>query len=316
VTKFHAIAMTTKTTPEQKTAPTTPAHASQPPSIGKTIFKNLIMGGTAGIIGACSTFPLDMVKTRMQNQRTVPGEAKMYNSVVDCFKKIIAREGVRGLYRGLPAQLVGITPEKAIKLTINDYVRFASTDKTTGKIKLQYEVLAGCLAGFSQVVATNPYEIVKVRLQTQALESGVAKKSGLNIVKELGFRGLFKGSAATLLRDVPFSALYFSLYGNLKAIQLERQNGKPLSIGQLFLASAGSGMFAGGLMTPADVIKTRIQVKQGAVPYKGIPDCFSRIMKEEGPRALFKGAVPRMLIISPLFGITLCVYEVLQGFFK
>eukprot|EP01117_Protostelium_nocturnum_P005808 TRINITY_DN2097_c0_g1_i1.p1 TRINITY_DN2097_c0_g1~~TRINITY_DN2097_c0_g1_i1.p1 ORF type:complete len:293 (+),score=95.57 TRINITY_DN2097_c0_g1_i1:132-1010(+) len=286
----------------------------EPPKIGKTIFKNLVMGGTAGIIGACSTFPLDMVKTRMQNQKSVAGQAKMYNSVLDCFRKIIAKEGVKGLYRGLPAQLVGITPEKAIKLTINDFVRYKFTDQQTNKIKIQYEALAGCLAGFSQVVVTNPYEIVKVRLQTQALETG-ARKSGLTVVKELGFQGLFKGSAATLLRDVPFSAIYFTLYGNLKAYQLQKQNGTPLSVGQLFVASAASGMFAGGLVTPADVIKTRIQVKQGAIPYKGIGDCFSRILKEEGAAALFKGAVPRMMIISPLFGITLCVYEVLQGYF-
>ncbi|PRP79405.1 hypothetical protein PROFUN_05294 [Planoprotostelium fungivorum] len=290
--------------------PTAPVVVKQP-SIGKTILKNLVMGGIAGIIGACSTFPLDMVKTRMQNQR---GAVRQYNGVLDCFRKIIAAEGVRGLYRGLPAQLVGITPEKAIKLTINDYIRYASTDKKTGKIKLQYEVLAGMAAGLSQVVATNPYEIVKVRLQTQALE-GAGRKSGITVVRELGFRGLFKGSAATLLRDVPFSALYFSLYGNLKAIQLEKQQGKPLSVLQLFVASSAAGMFAGGLVTPADVIKTRIQVKQGAVPYKGIADCFNRILKEEGPRALYKGAVPRMMIISPLFGITLVVYEKLQRYF-
>jgi len=271
------------------------------------------MGGTAGIIGACCTFPLDMVKTRMQNQRNLPGQAKMYNNVLDCFRKIIQREGVAGLYRGLPAQLVGITPEKAIKLTINDYIRHAFTDDK-GKIKIQYEALAGSVAGLSQVVATNPYEIVKVRLQTQALE-GQARKSGLAIVKDLGLRGLFKGSSATLLRDVPFSAVYFTLYGNLKAIQLEKQNGKPLSVLQLLAASSFAGMFAGGIMTPADVIKTRIQVKQGAIPYKGIADCFSRIVKEEGAMALYKGAVPRMMIISPLFGITLCVYEVLQKYF-
>ncbi len=36
---------------------------------------------------------------------------------------------------------------------------------------------------------------------------------------------------------------------------------------------------------------------------------------EEGPRALFKGVIPRVMIISPLFGITLATYEVLQGYF-
>lgn len=70
-------------------------------------------------------------------------------------------------------------------------------------------------------------------------------------------------------------------------------------------------------VTPADVVKTRLQVKSatGQVPYNGISDAFSRIIKEEGFQALFKGSVPRMLIVSPLFGITLTVYEGLQKYF-
>lgn len=74
--------------------------------LGKTILKNLVMGGTAGIIGACCTYPLDMVKTLLQNQKTLPGGQRQYNGVVDCFLKIFRKDGIRGLYRGLPTQLV------------------------------------------------------------------------------------------------------------------------------------------------------------------------------------------------------------------
>jgi len=271
----------------------------------KTILKNLVMGGTAGIIGACCTYPLDMVKTRMQNQKA---SQKLYNSSLDCFRKIIKADGIRGLYRGLPAQLVGITPEKAIKLTVNDFLRSTFTNKETGEIKVYHEAIAGCAAGLSQVVVTNPYELVKVRLQT-------SKQPALSVLKELGFRGLVTGAPATLLRDVPFSAIYFTLYGNLKAHNRDA-NGH-ISFWTLFGCSGFAGMIAAASVTPADVIKTRLQVKteEGAVKYKGIADCFSRIVKEEGPRALFKGTIPRVMIISPLFAITLAVYEVLQGYF-
>ena len=43
----------------------------------------------------------------------------MYKNSFDCFKKVIRHEGFRGLYRGLPPQLVGVAPEKAIKLTVS-----------------------------------------------------------------------------------------------------------------------------------------------------------------------------------------------------
>lgn len=57
--------------------------------------------------------------------------------------------GILGLYRGLLPQIVGVAPEKAIKLTMNDFVR----DKLTfdGRISLGSEIIAGGCAGASQV---------------------------------------------------------------------------------------------------------------------------------------------------------------------
>lgn len=79
----------------------------------------------------------------MQNQRTgsLVGEVAYRNSW-DCFKKVIRHEGVHGLYRGLVPQLLGVAPEKAIKLTVNDLVRDKFTDKQ-GNIERWSEVLAG-----------------------------------------------------------------------------------------------------------------------------------------------------------------------------
>ena len=77
------------------------------------------LGSIAGATGATAVYPIDLVKTRMQNQRTGSyiGEL-MYRNSFDCFKKVIRHEGVFGLYRGLVPQLMGVAPEKAIKLTV------------------------------------------------------------------------------------------------------------------------------------------------------------------------------------------------------
>lgn len=88
-------------------------------------------------------YPIDLVKTRMQNQRTGSyiGEL-MYRNSFDCFKKVVRHEGAAGLYRGLLPQLVGVCPEKAIKLTVNDLVRDKlSTPK--GDIAIQAEIISG-----------------------------------------------------------------------------------------------------------------------------------------------------------------------------
>lgn len=126
------------------------------------------LGSVAGAAGATVVYPIDLVsfhsrtfkrkltnrvflkvKTRMQNQRTgsIVGEL-MYRNSFDCAKKVIRHEGVFGFYRGLLPQLVGVCPEKAIKLTMNDLVRDKLTSEK-GEITVLSEFIAGgCVSIF------------------------------------------------------------------------------------------------------------------------------------------------------------------------
>lgn len=190
------------------------------------------LGSIAGAFGAFMVYPIDLVKTRMQNQRSQRVGEKLYNNSLDCARKIIRNEGFTGLYAGVLPQLVGVAPEKAIKLTVNDLVRGYFTAPDSNKIHWAAEVLAGGSAGACQVVFTNPLEIVKIRLQVQGemAKSGenVPKRSAMWIVRNLGLVGLYKGASACLLRDGKFPGLvtvnymmdrlirvYSSLFGHL-----------------------------------------------------------------------------------------------------
>jgi hypothetical protein len=76
-------------------------------------------------------------------------------------------------------------------------------------------------------------------------------------------------------------------------------------------------LLAAASTTPADVIKTRLQVvtREGELAYSGISDCVIKILKHEGPSAFFKGSGMRVFRSSPQFGITLLAYEKLASFF-
>ncbi|XP_076068969.1 calcium-binding mitochondrial carrier protein aralar1 isoform X2 [Oratosquilla oratoria] len=273
------------------------------------------LGSIAGAIGATAVYPIDLVKTRLQNQRSGSyiGEL-MYRNSFDCFKKVIRHEGVTGLYRGLVPQLIGVAPEKAIKLTMNDLMRDKLTDKK-GNIPLWGEMVAGACAGGSQVVFTNPLEIVKIRLQVAGEIATVKKISAITVIKDLGFIGLYKGAKACFLRDIPFSAIYFPVYAHSK-ILLADENGynSPLT---LLIAGAVGGIPAASLTTPADVIKTRLQVaaRAGQTTYHGVFDAARKIWAEEGGKAFWKGAPARVFRSSPQFGVTLLSYEILQRLF-
>nr|CAH7743405.1 unnamed protein product [Callosobruchus chinensis] len=75
------------------------------------------------MVSLACVFPLDLVKTRLQNQQTSLG-IQEYNSIADAFKKTYRAEGILGMYRGSLVSIVFITPEKATKLASNDFFRY------------------------------------------------------------------------------------------------------------------------------------------------------------------------------------------------
>ncbi|KAG6842460.1 hypothetical protein C0991_007590 [Blastosporella zonata] len=249
----------------------------QAPKATKSFFSNVLhstynfgLGGIAGAFGATIVYPIDMgtimpiLLVVLDDPSTIPLDS-------------------------------GVAPEKAIKLTVNDLIRTRATDPETGRIKIGWELVAGGMAGGCQVVFTNPLEIVKIRLQVQgeaAKVEGAVPKGAIHIIRQLGVLGLYKGASACLLRDIPFSAIYFPAYWHLKKdLFNEGYNGKQLSFLETLGAAGIAGMPAAYLTTPADVVKTRLQVeaRQGQTHYKGLRDTFVKIYKEEGFKALFKG---------------------------
>ena len=127
-------------------------HGSWLLQLGQSAY-NFGLGAIAGAFGATVVYPIDLVKTRMQNQRSkVVGEL-LYKNSLDCAKKVIKNEGFRGLYSGLGPQLIGVAPEKAIKLTVNDLVRSKAPKDEKGELSLPWELIAGGTAGGCQVVS-------------------------------------------------------------------------------------------------------------------------------------------------------------------
>ncbi|KAI0257068.1 mitochondrial carrier [Lactifluus subvellereus] len=279
---------------------------------------NFVQGGFAGAFGATIVYPIDL--GMMQNQRSTIVGQLLYKNSWDCVRKVFRNEGFLGFYRGLGPQLVGVAPEKAIKLTVNDLVRGRAMDPETGRISPFWEIAAGGTAGGCQVVFTNPLEIVKIRLQIQgeaAKAEGAVPRGAVHIVRQLGLLGLYRGASACLLRDIPFSAIYFPTYSHLKKDFFhEGYHGKTLSFLETLTSAAIAGMPAAYLTTPADVVKTRLQVeaRKGQTTYKGLADAFTKIYREEGFKALFKGGPARIIRSSPQFGFTLVAYEYLHKY--
>eukprot|EP00640_Fibrocapsa_japonica_P003588 CAMPEP_0113935608 /NCGR_PEP_ID=MMETSP1339-20121228/2731_1 /TAXON_ID=94617 /ORGANISM="Fibrocapsa japonica" /LENGTH=292 /DNA_ID=CAMNT_0000937821 /DNA_START=157 /DNA_END=1035 /DNA_ORIENTATION=- /assembly_acc=CAM_ASM_000762 len=265
----------------------------------------VVVGAIAGIVGTTAIFPLDMVKTRLQ-----AGKGN-FTSPIDCARKLLAAEGIGGFYNGLIPNLVGVTPEKAIKLAANEIFREALSEKD-GSIKFHNEVLSGAGAGTCQVVATTPMELVKIRMQMQATLPVEQRQSTMTVVRKLGVRGCYAGGVATLMRDVPFSIIFFPLYANIKNMLATKDGDN--SIASLLAAGCAAGAVASACVTPTDVVKTRLQVDGGKEKYGNIANCYRMVIKQEGVGALFAGALPRMTVVGPLFGIALLSFEKMKEY--
>ena len=275
-------------------------------------FQLFMGGGMAGGIGVTTVYPIDVVKTRMQNQRG--SSTVRYKSSVDCALQLYRNEGVFGFYRGLRPQLLGVAPEKAIKLAVNDLMKSLYQDRDISEnTKLLLNIASGSVAGMSQVIVTNPLEITKIRLQVHGELHPNQPLSLYKVVSELGFKGLYRGSASCMMRDIPFSAIYFPTYSIFRG-KLSDEEGKITGTNQM-IAGTGAGVCSSSATTPADVIKTRLQVKPlpGQVIYTGIIDCYSKIIRTEGVKSLFKGFVPRVSRSAPQFGVTLYFYEMFKS---
>ncbi|XP_049884822.1 mitochondrial glutamate carrier 1-like [Pectinophora gossypiella] len=298
--------------------------AKQPPPQQPTqqfaLLPKIINGGIAGIVGVTVVFPIDLVKTRLQNQVIGKDGKKQYENMMDCFRKTYAAEGYFGMYRGSAVNILLITPEKAIKLAANDMFRFYLTKKD-GTLPISRQMVAGGMAGACQIVITTPMELLKIQMQDAGRLASQAKAEGREfkrttaleltrkLLAERGIAGLYKGIGATAARDVTFSIVYFPLFATLVDVGPKVNGATPFWWS--FTSGCMSGCFAAAFVNPMDVVKTRMQTLtkgSGERQYSGILDCVRSTLVHEGPTAFLKGAACRIMVIAPLFGIAQMVY--------
>lgn len=81
------------------------------PKVEVSPFKSFWAGGFGGMCTVATGHPLDTLKVRLQTMpRVGPGETPLYNGLFDCARKTITKEGFLGLYKGMFAPLLGVTP--------------------------------------------------------------------------------------------------------------------------------------------------------------------------------------------------------------
>ncbi|KAG9049591.1 carnitine transporter [Tulasnella sp. UAMH 9824] len=277
---------------------------TQPKKETTSNFKSFTSGGVGGVAAVLVGHPFDLTKTRMQ---TAP--AGTYTGALDVVKQTLARDGLKGMYRGMGPPLVGVTPIFALSFWSYDVgkklVYWATPDRQSNALSTAELAFAGFFSAVPTTLVAAPAERIKVVLQVQGQgrPDGTNYKGPLDAVrglyKEGGLRSIFRGSAATLARDGPGSAAYFVAYELAKkALTPKDQPSSQLNLGAIVLAGGTAGIAMWSIAIPPDVIKSRIQSAPHGT-YNGFIDCIRKTIAKDGVKALWKGFGPAMARAFP-----------------
>jgi len=276
---------------------------------------------------------------------------KYFSGTADAFLKISRTEGISSLWSGLSPTLVLAVPTTVTYFTMYEQLkvcidsqrraRSAQPSTLTTETPKWVSLTAGGLARLAAVTLVSPLELVRTKMQSQKMPWSDVHKCLTELVRAQGVRALWNGYTATLLRDVPFSALYWPLYEQSKAVMnLYTSNRDSFFVN--FGSGAVAGSFASTVTLPFDVIKTIKQIEMGekdimavkpgttrsySVPGNKMSSSFSgrsrgnitiakELIREQGVRGLFAGIIPRLLKVAPACAIMISSYEFCKGFFK
>lgn len=133
-------------------------------------------------------------------------------------------------------------------------------------------------------------------------------------------RSFWRGIGATLAKDVPFAAGYWTVFEPLRSVLLSQPSisgqepASPPSGARIYFANAVAGFLAAaataGATTPLDVLKTHAQM--GAMQ-KSMAQTLSETWARGGLRSLFVGVGPRSARAGCAYAILMSSYEAFKS---
>ena len=279
-------------------------------------------GGAAGMVATSVIQPVDMIKVRLQ----LAGEgikAGPKPTPLSVTRDIIAAGKVMDLYTGLSAGLLRQAVYTTARLGCFDTFMKTLTERahSQGKqIGFGERATAGLAAGGLAAMIGNPADLALIRMQSDGLKP-MAQRAHyrgvgdalMRITRTEGVARLWAGAFPTVVRAMALNFGQLAFFSEAKS-QLKSTSMGPRA--QTLTASAIAGFFASFFSLPFDFVKTRLQKQSkgpdGRLPYKGMLDCFGKVIREEGPLRFYRGFGTYYARIAPHAMITLIVADYLN----
>uniref|UniRef100_A0A8C7YEF4 Mitochondrial glutathione transporter SLC25A39 n=1 Tax=Oryzias sinensis TaxID=183150 RepID=A0A8C7YEF4_9TELE len=298
--------------------------------------QQMLASGTGALLTSLFVTPLDVVKIRLQAQQTPFHQGKCFlycnglmdhiyvcqngtscstwykkpthfSGTLDAFVKITRHEGLRTLWSGLPPTLVMAVPATIIYFTcydqLRDFLRFG-----VGLQGSFVPLLAGALARLGAVTVISPLELIRTKMQSRKLSYSELRVCIRSAVARGGPLSLWRGWGPTILRDVPFSGLYWFNYELVKAQLCEQCGTTQANFSISFTAGAVSGAIAFSQEPSSLTVSVR--------KTSSTLNILKEIWTELGYRGLFAGFMPRVIKVAPACAVMISSYEFGKAFFQ
>ncbi|KAJ3729688.1 mitochondrial carrier domain-containing protein [Lentinula raphanica] len=308
------------------------------------VLKDITFGSIAGMVSKVFEHPFDLTKVRLQSQ--VLDSSARFAGPIDCLTKTWRNEGVRGLYRGLPAPVAGAMVENASLFLsyreLQNLIRRVTHQPESQKLPLHQLAIAAAGSGTITSFLLTPIELVKCKMQVQMLIPSSSSSPAHSLpgpfavlasaFRGAGFTGLWLGHTGTLIRETGGTAAWFATKEYVASYLLARR----ASGGQEDLTlrpweSALSGACAGAAFNlalfPADTVKSamqtaeelRPQLESSGAPYRYSPPSFlgtfAQMYKAQGIRGLYAGCGITVARSIPSSAIIFLIFDELSKHF-
>ncbi|KAI0329966.1 mitochondrial carrier [Cubamyces sp. BRFM 1775] len=298
---------------------------SQPSFFPTAAIDHAFAGLGAGVVAVLCMHPLDLLKVKFQVATDKP-KGGIGKAIWSSLTEIQARDGWKGLYRGVGANIAGNASSWGLYFLFYHMLKQrASGGDPSYKLSPGAYLLCSAEASAVTAIMTNPIWVVKVRMFTTQPKDPKAYRSlwhGLSsIYRHEGLAGLYRGTSLALF-GVSNGAIQFMVYEEMKRWGFERKKRQFAKAGKEYtpsddklsntaytLMSGASKLIALASTYPYQVVRSRIQNNATAHLYPTIPLCIKRTFAEEGFSGFYRGLGTNLVRVLPGTCVTFVVYE-------
>jgi len=273
----------------------------------KSFVVDFLAGGISAAVSKTLVAPIERVKLLLQVQdanKNIAPENR-YNGIGDCFKRVIAEQGFMSLYRGNAANVVRYFPTQALNFACKDFYKkwlCPYDPKKQPGMFFMGNMASGGAAGATSLCFVYPLDFARTRLAADVGSGGDREFTGLvdclkKSVQKGGIGGVYNGFGISVVGIIAYRASYFGAFDTCKVILFK--DFKKANIlyqwGFAQVVTVGAGIIS----YPLDTVRRRLMMNAGKTGadsmYDGTADCFKKILKDEGPRAFFKGCLSNVI---------------------